>query len=509
MFKERYSIPQYGDPYYMTEAAGGLNKCISINNGFVLANCTGYAYGRFMEEANIRSCSLSAGNAQSWYGNTGDGYQRGQTPKLGAVMCWCNKAGEKYGHVAIVEEINTDGSVIASMSNWSENGTLPAFERRRYAPPYLSPTGLPFQGFIYNPYLEQCDIPAGASDIEINGHSYSLYRQKNGERAVVLSAGLNKLAGIRSLDANVYVYAKITGANYFQMKEGQADPYGTTYGDLSSPLNEAFTEVPNQDSTLYMDMESGDYGDCTGVHVNPEHNVFSPALVYPAAGNYQYARMVGKGHVNTVSRYAFTIRLNDGTFILGIANQDLTPAQIATDFRAEVGASLDSISILDGGGSAQMGRYEGKEFKYIRDTGRECPSAVAIVSDHPIADQIHDSDPWPEPITVEPEPDPVEDPEVDPVADLPEIEKPAGDYEVPEIIIDDHEEKPMEDKEITIREQVAKLIDVKSLITFGLIGTLCYLAINGKELDSQFMTIVTAVTTFYFSYQVKKNGDSK
>jgi hypothetical protein len=42
-----------------------------------------------------------------------------------------------------------------------------------------------------------------------------------------------------------------------------------------------------------------------------------------------------------------------------------------------------------------------------------------------------------------------------------------------------------------------------------LIGTLCYLAVNGKALDQQFMTIVTAVTTFYFSYKVQKSGESK
>ena len=47
------------------------------------------------------------------------------------------------------------------------------------------------------------------------------------------------------------------------------------------------------------------------------------------------------------------------------------------------------------------------------------------------------------------------------------------------------------------------------IITVMLIGTLCYLAINGRTLDQQFMTIVTAVVTFYFSYQVKKNNEEK
>ena len=57
-------------------------------------------------------------------------------------------------------------------------------------------------------------------------------------------------------------------------------------------------------------------------------------------------------------------------------------------------------------------------------------------------------------------------------------------------------------------KKIAKLIDVKSIITFALIGTLCYLNITGKPVDQQFMTVVTAVVTFYFSYQVKKGGKS-
>jgi len=334
-----------------------------------------------------------------------------------------------------------------------------------------------------------------ASDIEINGHSYSLYKQANGMQTVVLSAGMDKLASLRNLDADVYVCAKVTGANYFQMKADQADPYGTTYGDLSSPINDVWTELPNQDTTLYYDLETGIYGDCTGVHVDRSHNVFSPAVVYPQTGNYQYARMVGIDHVNTVSRYAFVIRLTDGTYALGIANQDLTPKQIAEDFRSAF--YFESIAFLDGGGSAQMCRWTDHNMEYVRETGREVPSAVAIISTKP-----YEVDP---PIIV-PEPEPENPPETDPGDQDPD-EDPA-DQEVPTIIVDDKEDS-MNDKPVTIIEQIAKLIDVKSIITFALIGTLCYLNIEGKAVDQQFMTVVTAVVTFYFSYKVQKNGDQK
>ena len=57
---------------------------------------------------------------------------------------------------------------------------------------------------------------------------------------------------------------------------------------------------------------------------------------------------------------------------------------------------------------------------------------------------------------------------------------------------------------VTVREQIARLIDVKSIMTLILICTLCYMAINGRELDERFMTIIVSVVTFYFSYQSKK-----
>lgn len=70
------------------------------------------------------------------------------------------------------------------------------------------------------------------------------------------------------------------------------------------------------------------------------------------------------------------------------------------------------------------------------------------------------------------------------------------------------EDRPMEnEKPVTVREQLAKLIDVKSIITIMTIGCLCFLAVKGNEIDERFLQIVTAIVTFYFGYQNgKKNG---
>ena len=54
------------------------------------------------------------------------------------------------------------------------------------------------------------------------------------------------------------------------------------------------------------------------------------------------------------------------------------------------------------------------------------------------------------------------------------------------------------------RERIAKLIDVKTLVTFALTGAFIYLAVT-KEIEPQiFMTIYTMVIGFYFGTQHEK-----
>ena len=56
----------------------------------------------------------------------------------------------------------------------------------------------------------------------------------------------------------------------------------------------------------------------------------------------------------------------------------------------------------------------------------------------------------------------------------------------------------------TISGQIAKLIDVKSIMTILVISCLCYLVVTGQQIDEKFMQIVVAIMTFYFGYQANK-----
>ena len=324
-------------------------------------------------------------------------------------------------------------------------------------------------------------VPYGSSDTTINGHKYYLYRQNpRTEKVAVVAKGLNEVAPIKELDIDKLVYAKVGGANYFQMREGQSDPVGTTYGDISSPMCGVYQNLPNQDSTLYYDLTDGGFGDCAFHEVDRTHDVFSPALVFPNAnGNFEYARMVGLSHIGQKSRFSFVLRFSDG-YCLGLAEDELTPKEIADDFRQ---TDMVNIAFLDGGGSAQLGRWTGREFEYVRDTGRAIPSVVCIYREPTL-------------------PDNVEKPEVIIVPDD-EAPKEAVPEEPAQEEYEMKEETTVQEQK-TIPGQIANLIDVKSIMTIMLVVTLCHLVYSGKELDDKFMTIVTAVVTFYFSYQVKK-----
>lgn len=149
-FKPRTTAPATNDSCWLHTCVGGLNSCIHISNGSVLPNCVGYAWGRARELLG-KDPKLSRANAENWWGHN-DGYERGQTPRLGAIACWRKgKAGvssDGAGHVAVVEQINADGSILVSNSDY---GGKRFYTKTYKAPSYAIGGSYAFQGFIYLP----------------------------------------------------------------------------------------------------------------------------------------------------------------------------------------------------------------------------------------------------------------------------------------------------------------------------------------------------------------------
>ena len=131
-------------------------------SGYGLPNCTCYAWGRFWEigdpndTGEHKPVNLPTGDGYEWFGRAVSGgyYETGQTPRLGAVICFSdNNHPTSGGHVAIVEQINNDNSIVTSNSAYGGaffylSNISPV--NGRYDTGHYT-----FQGFIYNPYAYQ------------------------------------------------------------------------------------------------------------------------------------------------------------------------------------------------------------------------------------------------------------------------------------------------------------------------------------------------------------------
>lgn len=106
--------------------------------GTPLPNCTTYAFGRFWEVNGRILEGLGHGNGGEWWGTTDTTkLSVGNLPKLGAIACWGTteqSPTDKVGHVAVVEQINNDGSIVISESGWVpfNERTYPIYNMSKY-----------------------------------------------------------------------------------------------------------------------------------------------------------------------------------------------------------------------------------------------------------------------------------------------------------------------------------------------------------------------------------------
>lgn len=144
-FTPRLKAPDKTDRNYYSK------DNIFYASGYGMPNCTAYACGRLMEILGKKVKDL-LGNAEDWFAAAKKaGYKTGNTPKLGAIVCF--KAGkvkdnsDGAGHVAVVEEIKPNGDIVTSNSAWK--GTEFYLKTLTKASGYQYAESRQFQGFIY------------------------------------------------------------------------------------------------------------------------------------------------------------------------------------------------------------------------------------------------------------------------------------------------------------------------------------------------------------------------
>lgn len=158
-YEKRLTIPEATNPYYILKQHGGYALGIAGSKGgkSVLPNCAGYAACRYNEYNATGKMQYFAywSDAENFYDvAVKDGLPVGSTPKVGAILCW--KKGKTWynpdgaGHVAFVEEVKSDGSIITSESAWG--GTeFYTMHRYRENGNWGMNNSYQFVGFIYPP----------------------------------------------------------------------------------------------------------------------------------------------------------------------------------------------------------------------------------------------------------------------------------------------------------------------------------------------------------------------
>lgn len=164
--KTRITQPK-NNKYYIRKVSGGLNGAVAgsptIPGANVLCNCVGYANGRFNEIINdpeLRGImryfkyQLTC-NAENFIESAkSQGLKISETPIQGGIMVWKKGStlggGDGAGHVAVVEEVYNDGTILTSESGygaWAFRTVRRDNNNKRWG----QPSGYTFRGCIINP----------------------------------------------------------------------------------------------------------------------------------------------------------------------------------------------------------------------------------------------------------------------------------------------------------------------------------------------------------------------
>jgi surface antigen len=86
-------------------------------------NCTWYAHGRMLQLGYSKAAlDTMWGNAGTWDNTAKNGATVSNTPQAPSIAVWEPGVGGAggVGHVAVVERVNSDGSILISESNWDK-----------------------------------------------------------------------------------------------------------------------------------------------------------------------------------------------------------------------------------------------------------------------------------------------------------------------------------------------------------------------------------------------------
>ena len=150
-----------GNKFYITTSKGGYSQCIqgypTDANANVLANCVGYACGRFNEIIGSMKYPYLNCNAENFIERAKSaGLQVVNYPTLGGIMVWQKgdtlSGNDGAGHVAVVERIDSANQIYTSESGYGGSAFWNSIRSNANGRWGMS-SGYSFRGCIINPAI--------------------------------------------------------------------------------------------------------------------------------------------------------------------------------------------------------------------------------------------------------------------------------------------------------------------------------------------------------------------
>ena len=147
--------------FYITTSEGGYSQCIQGKptdaNANVLANCVGYACGRFNEIIGTMKYPSLNCNAENFIERAkAAGLEISNVPTLGGIMVWQKGAtlgsSDGAGHVAVVERIDSANQIYTSESGYGSSAFWNS-TRTNNNGRWGAGAGYTFRGCIVNPAI--------------------------------------------------------------------------------------------------------------------------------------------------------------------------------------------------------------------------------------------------------------------------------------------------------------------------------------------------------------------
>ncbi|MFV5768544.1 CHAP domain-containing protein [Staphylococcus sciuri] len=119
-YSQNYNTSNMSQSFTSSVTQTATQTTSSSANLYTAGQCTYYVFDK--RQAAGEPISSTWGNANQWAANAAaDGYTVNNTPKKGSIL---QSTAGAYGHVAYVENVNSDGSVEVSEMNYQGEGVV-------------------------------------------------------------------------------------------------------------------------------------------------------------------------------------------------------------------------------------------------------------------------------------------------------------------------------------------------------------------------------------------------